>query len=212
MSRYLTLVGSALGAILTLLLPSCNQPKVQTQEELLAYVMAEDHGLVKSLEVNETQIKVIYRPTDLLAGQEVGQGEHPDPHTIAKVRNKYSPYYYFILSLSKQHKEIIDPAAQGFSQFSSLLQTVAFRLTDAVHLSTAKKDTIPVVDYYYQRTFGMGQSTDVLFAFQKAKAKGADWVEFNLDEFGLGIGKQSLRFKVQDLEKAPSYLISEPLK
>jgi hypothetical protein len=60
-----------------------------------------------------------------------------------------------------------------------------------------------VADYIYNRTFGMNGSTDILFVFDKTKAVGREYVQFNLEEFGLGIGKQIVRFELEDIEKCP---------
>ena len=37
----------------------------------------------------------------------------------------------------------------------------------------------------------------------KSKTVGKDWVQFNLKEFGLGLGNQTFRFRTQDLENVP---------
>jgi hypothetical protein len=72
-----------------------------------------------------------------------------------------------------------------------------------VTLTTALRDTVPVRDFVLQRTYGLGHSTDLLFAFNKEKASDAKWVEFNLKEFGMNMGYQRFRFKVKELEEVP---------
>ncbi|HEY9006529.1 MAG TPA: hypothetical protein VIM75_10355, partial [Ohtaekwangia sp.] len=58
-------------------------------------------------------------------------------------------------------------------------------------------------DFMLNRTYGMSNSTDLLFVFSKEKAKGKDWIQFNLNELGLGIGNQRFRFEMRDLENVP---------
>jgi hypothetical protein len=53
------------------------------------------------------------------------------------------------------------------------------------------------------RTYGLSSTTDLLFVFNKKKAAGTDWVQFNLNEFGLGLGNQRFRFSTMDLEETP---------
>lgn len=72
-----------------------------------------------------------------------------------------------------------------------------------VTLTTASADTIPVGDFMLNRTYGLSQSTDLLFVFNKEETERAEWVQFNLNEFGLGAGNQRFRFKRKDLEDLP---------
>jgi hypothetical protein len=75
-------------------------------------------------------------------------------------------------------------------------------MNDFVTLTTAQ-DTIPVGDFMLNRTYGMSNSTDLLFVFSRDKAKDKDWVQFNLNEFGLGAGNQRFRFRTNDIADAP---------
>jgi hypothetical protein len=184
----------------SLLMMAACKPSHLTPEELSAYIAEEDHGLKKSFSAGQTNISVTYRPTDLWIQQELGNTP-ADAKRIDELRNKYDRYFYFILSLSHNDKEALHQT--GREQYSELVQTLSFRMNDYVTLTTAQ-DTIPVGDFMLNRTFGMSSSTDVLFVFSREKAKDKDWVQFNLNEFGLGAGNQRFRFETQDLDDAPS--------
>jgi len=161
--------------------------------------MDEEHGLSKKVEVNGYDVQVKYRPTDLLVEQEISN-EIQDTSKVSSLRSKYNRYYYFILSLSHDKQEALDPKSD---QFSELVQTLSFRMNNYVNLTTASQDTIPTADFILNRTYGFSESTELLFVFSKEKSKGKDWLQFNLNEFGLGIGNQRFRFKIDDLEHAP---------
>lgn len=178
---------------------SC-KPEYLSPKELEAYVTEEDHGCAKLASIGETTIAVTYRPTDLLVYQETGD-EAVDIKKLEELRQKYSRYYYFILSLSHQGKEALHQA--GREQYSNLVETLSFRMNEYVTLTTSASDTIPVGDFILNRTFGMSRSTDLLFVFNREKAKGKEWVQFNLNEFGLGAGNQRFRFNTEDLEGLP---------
>ncbi|MBK8291417.1 MAG: hypothetical protein IPK96_11275 [Flammeovirgaceae bacterium] len=60
-----------------------------------------------------------------------------------------------------------------------------------------------MADYVYNRTFGMGSSNDLLLVFNKEQAKSANWLQINLAEFGLGVGRQALRFNRKELDEVP---------
>jgi hypothetical protein len=156
--------------------------------------------LKKTNEVGDYKVTVTYRPTDLLVKQEVG--EKPTQEAIAKANKKYQDYYYFILSLSKSGKEALDQS-QGFGQYSEMVQKLSFRVPEFVNMTTSASDTILVADFILNRTYGLGSSTDILVVFNKEKAKGQTWVQFNLNEFGMNLGNSRMRFKVSELEDCP---------
>ncbi len=87
--------------------------------------------------------------------------------------------------------------------YSDLVQTLSFRMSHYVTLTTAPADTIPVGDFMLNRTYGLSQSTDLLFVFNNEKVRGKEWIQFNLNEFGLGTGNQRFRFRTKDIETLP---------
>lgn len=177
-------------------------PGVLTPEELNAYVRDEGNGLRKAAEVNDFRAEVTYRPTDLWVHQEVSN-DTISQEKVEELRKRYGQYYYFILSLSRNNREALHAAGGGMEHYSSLVQTLSFRMADYVTLTTAVHDTIPVGDFILNRTYGMSSSTDLLFVFSRKDVKDSPWVQFNLNEFGLGIGNQRFRFKTSDLNQAP---------
>jgi hypothetical protein len=181
----------------------CGRPEYLTEKELSEFIRNSANELIKEKKVDGVGIKICYRPTDLLVAQELKGSQQPTVDKISKARQKFGGHYYFIASFSKDRKELVSPSNQGLPGFSDLLQTISFQMGDKVNLTTPLQDTIVVADYIYNRTFGIGQSTDILFVFDKKKAESQKYVEFNLDEFGLGIGKQSFRFETKYLEDAP---------
>jgi hypothetical protein len=178
-------------------------PSAMTEEELQAFVADADHGLRQSVEVNGYQAELTYRPTDLWVKQEIGD-KPATAQEVDALRKKYSDYYYFVLSLSRGNKEALHTMEGGMGQYSELVQVMSFRMADYVTMTTSASDTIPVGDSMLNRTYGLSQSTDILFVFNKEKAKNKDWVQFNLNEFGLGLGNQRFRFDRRKLDKAPS--------
>ena len=185
--------------VFVLVMFSCDRQALSS-EELSAFVVNEEHGLKKSTEINNVNIAVTYRPVDMLVCQEIGEQKVEDQE-VENLRNKYSQYLYFILSLSQDNKEALHHT--GGSQYSDLVQTLSFRMSDYVTMTTAANDTIPVGDFMLNRTYGMSGSTDILFVFNKEKAKDSNWIQFNLNEFGLGVGNQRFRFNTADIERCP---------
>lgn len=188
--------------ITMLVLSSCSAREYLSPEELETYILNEENQLKKTVEVSGYKIEVVYRPTDLFVHQEIGE-EPVDIKPLDHLRTKYNSNYYFIVSLSKNEKEALQEVEGGMDQYSSLVQTLSFRMGQFANLTTSLHDTIPVADAMLNRTYGMSKTTDILFAFSKTGASKSDWIQFNLNEFGLGIGNQRFRFKCADLENVP---------
>jgi hypothetical protein len=178
----------------------CKPKTFSSENELVAYIQDEENGLKKTNEIGDYKVTVTYRPTDLFVNQEVG--EKPTKEAIEKANKKYQNYYYFILSLSRSGKEALDQS-QGFGQYSEMVQKLSFRVPEFVNMTTSASDTIPVADFILNRTYGLGSSTDILVVFNKEKAKEQTWVQFNLNEFGMNLGNNRTRFKVNDLDNCP---------
>jgi hypothetical protein len=174
-----------------------------TVAELEAYVKDQENGLTQAVESNGYSIRVTFRPTDLWVKQEIGEERFPDAQELAKLRSKYNAYYYFIVSLSRNDKEALHQLEGGMEQYSDLVQTLSFRMPQYTTLTTSASDTIPVGDFMLNRTYGLSRSTDLLFVFSREKAGDDAWVQFNLNEFGLGTGNQRFRFDREKLDKAP---------
>jgi len=178
----------------------CSPPEYLTAEELSQYISDPDHGLVQHAEANGYVMDVTYKPTDLLVQQEIG--DQADEQNIKAARDKYSKYYYFILSLSKNNQEALHQS-NNFNQYSELTQTLSFRMNSFVNLTTSASDTISTSDFALDRTYGLSRSTSILFVFKKEKITDQSWVQFNLNEFGMGVGNQRFRFATKDLNGAP---------
>jgi hypothetical protein len=186
---------------LTVILAICGacEPNRLTPEELDIYIADEANGLIKFVETGRSRVGVAYRPTDLLVHQNIAGNA-----TVAMIeaeRKKYSPYLYFILSLSTDNREALH--ATEAMKYGDLVQTLSFRMGDYVTLTTDANDTIPVSDFVLNRTYGFSNSTDLLFVFDRKKAEEKEWVQFNLNECGLGIGNQHFRFKMDDIKSIP---------
>ncbi|SHG78060.1 hypothetical protein SAMN04488109_1803 [Chryseolinea serpens] len=185
--------------VLLFLLVSCGKKKA-TYLELQKFVADPAHGLVQSKNIQGVKIDVYYRPTDLLVHQEIGKARSASDSTIAKLRQKYSAYEYFVLSLSKGRKEITQ--VEGPWDRGQIIQALSFEMSRFVKMTSMGRDSIPVSDYTIVRTFGLGNSTDALFAFEKPLGD-TKWIQFSMDEFGLGIGRQEFRFSTRNIDAVP---------
>ena len=174
-----------------------------TPEKLLHYVLDDAHRLVKRSNVGEVSIEVYNRPTDLLVEQELRGRKDVDIRNIKLLRDQYDQNLYFILNISRNHQEVLQPGKYP-DQFGDLVQIMSFEMNNYVNMTTSNRDTIPTADFILNRTFGLSRETSMLFVFDRSKTKNAEWVQFNLNEFGLGVGNQRFRFETKDLDEAPT--------
>ncbi len=195
-------LGLRLGLLL-LIITSCNPPFHITEQELITYIQDADNGLLKTREQNGYKLTVYYKPTDLVIAQYAENGSI-EKAVLDTLKKQYKNYAYFILSLQKDKTNALYNMQQGYGAFSETLQTLAFRMDSYVQLTTANKDTIPVADFIYPRLYGASPSTDILFVFNNEQFTDTDWVQFNLKEFGLGVGRKNFRFNTKDLHQTPS--------
>ncbi|MEL6638194.1 MAG: hypothetical protein AAFW73_24465 [Bacteroidota bacterium] len=173
---------------------------VQSSEELQDYVRNERNGLQQGKTFGPVEVQVTYRPPDLLAAQEM-RGQEGNDVLLDSLRRGYGKFAHFVLSLSAGGKEVETYNLQ--SGFGDRVTTLAFGMKEYVYLLTSQRDTIPAADYFYQRTYGVGGASELLFAFDRSKIEATDWFQFVVDEFGLGVGNTRFRFEVGDLAKTP---------
>lgn len=188
--------------LLSWILLSC-QPTSLSPDGLAAFIDDEGNGLKKTVTVGGTTIELLYRPTDVLVSQEIGSNVLSQA-SLDSLRDKYDDYFYFIVNLSKDNKEALQIQENGFGQYSELVQTLAFNMSDYTTMTTASRDTIPVADYVLNRTYGLSSATEMLFVFNRENAITNEWVQINLNEFGLQTGNQRFRFETLDLLNGPT--------
>lgn len=186
----------------------CNSPEM-TPEHLTAWVADEENHLTLSQQYRGYDIRVTYKPQDLLIAQELDAAASMSD--LATLEEKYKDHLYFILALSKGGKEAAD-ASSASEEFSELIRILSFRMADYVNITTSGGDTVHVADYVFPRTYGMSEATTLMFAFPKDKTADDQWLQLNLKEFGPGLGIRTFRFELNDINSVPKIAAIEQLK
>jgi len=124
---------------------------------------------------------------------------------VDSLRKQYRDAAFFMLSIARNQREVLQPA-EGFADYSTLLQTLAFRMGEHVQLVTSQGDTLRPVNYYLDRTYASASATQLLFAFPKPPFTGS-W-RFQLRECGLGTGNLSFSFGAPQLAAAPTLALN----
>jgi hypothetical protein len=173
-----------------------------SEEKMVKYINNPKHGLIQENLINGTQLKLIYRPSDLLAWQEIQATDSVSRDKVKEIRARYNGQYYFLLSISPQGREILSFASDR-EWFSAMVSKLSFGMEECINLVNETRDTLKLLTYNYPRMYGMSSSTDMLFVFEKMKLKSNDMLTFEMKEFGLLTGDVKFKIMVRDLKRAP---------
>jgi hypothetical protein len=184
-------------AVLLITLCGCASEEL-TPEELRKYVLHEENGLIKSIEINDVKASVIYQPTDLLIYNSYNSTSLGISDSLRMI---LSSHHYFILNFSRDNSEVLRFLDR--ESYSALFQTLSFKLGEYVYLNDSDNRMSEIADYMLNATYGTSASTDLLVVFKK-KTPEPEWIEFGLKELGLGIGNQKFRFYLTDVNDVPS--------
>ena len=151
---------------------NCNLKKsFDSKKDLWNYLIEENNSYLQKKKINGYDFSLLYKPTDLLVEQELGTFNESNltlrKEKIKILREKFQPYMYFILSISRDNKELLSTTPKNQQEFGVMLNQLAFGMREKVTLFTSKKDTIKMIDYNYQRMYGMSKSTTMLFIYPK---------------------------------------------
>lgn len=200
-----TKIGICLAVVCSLLLYSCNKT-FDSEQELITYVLEESNGYVQHKTVNGVDFTLMYRPTDLLVNQELGD-ENPKKAEIDALRDKYGKYMYFNLSMSKNEKELLSVAPKNRNEFGAMVNQLAFGMHEKVHLFNQTKDTLELIDFIYPRMYGMSRSTTIMFVYPRDKEKlQNDILNFIIQDLGLYTGEVKFKIETEKINNEPQLL------
>ena len=189
---------------LTFLFHSCQ--KAVSEKKLISYIKNPENGVLIEKEIGIINYKVYYRPSDLLVNQELKAHEINTDSLIDHYKGIYHKNLYFMLSLSQNKQEVLNNLASNKQRFGSMVNQLAFGMDQKVTLITSEKDTLVLLDYVYPRTYGVSNSTDMLFAFENKYINQAEWIQLLIEDFGLQTGDVRFKFLTKDIRKIPTLI------
>jgi hypothetical protein len=191
--------------ILLLLFISCNNNSFADEEALLEYLKVEENGYVQRKSINGIDFELMYRPTDLLVKQELGDSISSEK--VKALRDIYSKYLYFNLSMSKNNKELLNTIPNNRDHFTSILNQLTFGMGEKVHVFYNKKDTLEIVDYIYPRLYGMSNSTTIMFIYlRKENLTNSEYLFFAIEDLGLNTGEIKFKIPYKLIEQEPKLI------
>ena len=187
---------------LSMLFQSCQ--KAVSEQELVEYIKNPKNGVLIEKEVGTVNYKVYYRPSDLLVNQELKTHKVIPDTLIGYYKNKYHKNLYFIVSVNQDNKDVLTNIAGNNQYHGAMVNQLAFGMGQKVLLTTSEKDTLQLLDYAFPRTYGAGQSTNMMFAFENKYLNQAEWVQLVVKDFGLQTGDIRFKFLTKDILKTPN--------
>ena len=195
-----TLIVSFLAALLL----GCQGSKTfDNEDDLIMYIQDAQNGYTQHKTINGVKYTLLYRPTDLLVKQELGDAS-ASAAQVQTSREKYKNYLYFNLSMSMHNQELLSVAPKNQNEFGAMVNQLAFGMQDKVHLFTAQKDTIELADYIYPRMYGMSRATTMMFVYPRNDVQQkAAYLNFTIEDLGLYTGEVKFKIDTKTLKNEP---------
>ena len=180
--------------LISLCFVSCSKQKTfDTEEELWEYLNDPDNGYKQSKTVNNIDFSLLYKPTDALVVQELG--EKASDSLVKLLREKYKKYLYFTLSMSHNNKELLSVIPNNKNEFGAMVNQLAFGMGEKVHVYTQSKDTLVLQDYIYPRMYGMSNNTTMLFVYPRDNSQLKEpYLNLTIEDLGTQTGE--VKFKI----------------
>ncbi|WP_299363509.1 hypothetical protein [Winogradskyella sp.] len=159
------------------------------------FIQDDSNGYMQRKSVNGVEFSLMYRPTDLLVKQEIGNGG-VTKNRLKELKDKYGKYMYFNLSMSKNNQELLSTAPKNQNEFGDMVNQLAFNMNKKVHLFTKSKDTLEVLDFVYPRMYGMSSATTIMFVYPRNEEllSKNDVLNLTIEDLGLYTGE--VKFKI----------------
>ena len=183
-------------------LVSCNQKQFDSEKEFWAHIKDPENGYYHEKTMDHITYTLTYRPTDILVKQALG--DQYTKQIIDSLRQKYEDYFYFNLSMSAHGQELLNTQVGNRNAFGAMVNQLAFGMGQKLNLITQAQDTIPLLDYVYPRTYGMGRSTDMLLVFKcDQKYMDQKYLRLTIEDLGFGTGEIAFKLATEKIKHQP---------
>jgi hypothetical protein len=174
---------------------SCKKEIQAEKSDLIEYIKDEENGLSQTKQINGITMNVTYRPTKLMVYQEIENKVQKNTINEDSITNKYKNFLYFILSYSKDNKELLSTIGSSRESFNNVQNILTFDMINRVALVNEKKDTIRLIDYNFPRTYGISRSNNLLFIFERNKIlEKSKELTFMVQDIGIGTGDVKFKY------------------
>lgn len=182
---------------------NCTSKTFESTDTMWKYLRATKNGYLHEKNVNGYDFSLLYKPTDLLVVQELGE-DTSDTKKVTELRKKYQQYIYFTLSISRDNKELLSTTPKNRQEFGQLVNDLAFGMGNKVQVFTQKKDTLALLDYVYPRMYGMSTATTMLFVYPRDKKYlQDDYLYITVEDLGTYTGEVKFKLPTKKIKNEP---------
>lgn len=180
-----------------MLLTACDVHHAVSSDELKAYALNAENGLIKSITDSDVAMELVYRPKDLVLEQEADG----DLERWKEAAQKLDSLDYFVLRLSRNGEEIENTYAGNPDKFSQVISYLSASIAENIYLQKEKK-------YYPEsailiRSYGMAGATSVLVVFKTCLYQQEGSFSVVFDDPLFGTGQNEFPFRCIDIKKTP---------
>lgn len=190
-------------SLVLMLFISCGQKSFDSEQQLLEFLKDEANGYKQKKTVNGVDFSLMYRPTDLLVKQEIGNSSMP-LDSVNMLRDKYKHYIYFNLSMSKNGQELLSTVTRDRNELGVMVNQLAFGMGEKVHCYTKVKDTLELLDFVYPRMYGVSRKTSIMFVYPRdKKTLNEEYINFTIEDLGLYTGEVKFKLPTDNINNEP---------
>ncbi|WP_426672075.1 hypothetical protein ACPPVU_12670 [Mucilaginibacter sp. McL0603] len=172
---------------------SCHK-SVKSRSDLFKFLSQPANNLEVTQQVGEIETSVYYKPWKPI---NKGVATHRTKNDSASL-NKFKSKYFFVLSLSANHKELLRQLP--FEDYSEMVQVLAFRMSDYISAVTDDGKYVLPDQCLFEQTYGMGEANHLMIIFDKSKFTNSKLITLHIKEFGLKTGNLNYKFDKQNLD------------
>jgi hypothetical protein len=183
----------------TVCFASCKK-KIATKADLISYINDSKNGLQKSQQMGEINAVLTYKPFQLMTNMQRPGSKKTD------MADKFQDKLFFVLSLSANNKELLKQLP--FSQYSEMVQVMAFRMNSFIDVVPDNNKPVEPLDCIFQQTYGMGASNNLLIVFDKKRLMTAQNLRVHITEFGLNTGDLNFEIAMNDIKTVQNIVLN----
>lgn len=203
-----------IGVFLILILTSCVEKTVTSNEEYLMWLNDEDNGLVMSKEVGGITIKVKYLPANYLAYQDLFGQVTISKSVADSVVNYYNKSLTFLMTIGvdgdSKKGDVMYQGVQNYEEYKKRLYSMNFDIENDILIKIGEKKYLPVLSNL-ENGYGLTESRNITLVFvpetkEEQSFYSAEEIQFTYDDELFETGINHFTFDRKKLNNIPQFI------
>ena len=190
-------------------LASCGPPSYSSARELRAFLEQEASPYSFNALTPAFELKLTYQPTDLIVSNHLGNETYTSEERI-QLQEEVKKKIYFKLSFQKNNQDLLSSIPTNQEEFGHLSHLLSFEMGQWVSLSSLAGEEFTLIDFHYSRMYGMKNSSDLLFVFDRPADLGKQKeIQFQLGDFLAQNSAVQLSLPTQAFLQEPALIFAQ---